>query len=46
MDLEISPGDIDRINTKGVPSKGKKRPIIAEFVDIWTGGAYLPTKKD
>ena len=35
MDLEISPGDIDRIHRIGVPSKGKNRPM-----------AYLPTKRD
>ena len=30
MDLEISPGDIDRTHKIGVPSKG--RPIIVKFV--------------
>ena len=32
MDLEISPGDIDRTHRIGVPSKGKNRPIIVKFV--------------
>ena len=30
MDLETSPGDIDRTHKIGVPSKG--RPIIVKFV--------------
>ena len=32
MDLEISPGDIDRTNRISVPSKNKNRPIIVKFV--------------
>ena len=32
MDLEISPGDIDRIHGIGVPSNGKNRPIFNRFV--------------
>ena len=32
MDLEISPGDIDRTYRIGVPSIGKNRPIIVKFV--------------
>ena len=29
-DLDISPGDIDRTHTIGIPSKGKNRPIIVK----------------
>ena len=32
MDLDISPGDIDRTHRIGVPSKSKNRPIIVNFV--------------
>ena len=32
MDLDISPGDIDRIHRIGVSTKGKNRPIIVTFV--------------
>ena len=43
MDLEISPGDIDRTHRIGVPSKG--RPIIVKFVRCMDR-RYLPTKRD
>ena len=33
MDLDISPGDIDRTHRIGVPSKGKNRPIIIRYMD-------------
>ena len=46
MDLEISPGDIDRTHGIGVPSKGKNRPIIIKFVRYMEGGVYLLTKRD
>ena len=45
MDLDISAGEIDGTHRIGVPTKGKNRPIIIKL-DIWTGGAYLPTKRD
>ena len=32
MDLDISPGDIDRTHRIGVPTKGKNRHIIIKFV--------------
>ena len=32
MDLDISPRDIDRTHKIGVPTKGKNRPIIVQFV--------------
>ena len=32
MDLEISPGDIDRTHRIDVPGKGKNRPMIVKFV--------------
>ena len=32
MDLDISPGDIDRTHRIGVPTKGKNRPVIVKFV--------------
>ena len=32
MDLDISPGDIDRTHRIGVPTKGKNRPIIVRSV--------------
>ena len=32
MDLDISPGDIDRTHRIGVPTKGKIRHIIIKFV--------------
>ena len=36
MDLEISPGDIDRTYRIGVPSKGKNRAIINNFERQYT----------
>ena len=32
MDLEISPGDINRTHRIGVPSKVKNRPTMVKFV--------------
>ena len=32
MDLEISPGDIDRTHRRGVPNKNKNRPLMIKFV--------------
>ena len=41
IDLDISPGDIDRTHRIGVPSKGKNRPIIVKFVRYMEGICQL-----
>ena len=45
MDLEISPGDIDRSHKIGVPSNGKNRPIIVTFVRYMDRRRVFTNKK-
>ena len=45
MDLDISPGDIDRTNRIGVPSNGKNRPIIVKFVRYMDRRRVFSNKK-
>ena len=50
MDLEISPGDIDRTRVRvkidSVPSKGKNRPIIVKFVRYMDRRRVFTNKRD
>ena len=46
MDLEISPGDIDRTHRIGVPGKGKNRPIIVKFVRYMDRRRVFTNKRD
>ena len=45
MDLDISPGDIDRTHRIGVPSKGRNRPIIIKFVRYLDSRRVFTNKK-
>ena len=45
MDLDISPGDIDRTHRIGVPSKGKNRSIIVKFVRYMDRRSVFSNKK-
>ena len=45
MDLEISPGDIDRTHRIGVLSKDKNRPIIIKFVRYMDKRCVFTNKK-
>ena len=46
MDLDISPGDIDRTHRTGVPSKDKYRPIIVKFVRYMDRRRVFTNKRD
>ena len=46
MDLDISPGDIDRTHRIDVPTKGKNRPIIVNFVRYMGRRRVFTNKKD
>ena len=45
MNLEISPGDIDRTHRIGVPSNGKNRPITVKFVRYMKRRRVFTNKK-
>ena len=45
MDLDISPGDIDRTHRIGVPSKSRDRPIIIKFVRYMDRRSVFSNKK-
>ena len=45
MNLEISPGDIDRTHRIGVPSNGKNRPITVKFVRYLKRRSVFTNKK-
>ena len=45
MDLDISPGDIDRTHKLGVPNKGKNKPIIFKFVRYMDRRRVFTNKK-
>ena len=45
MDLEISPGEIDRTHRIGAPSKGKNRPTIVKFIRYMERRRVFTNKK-
>ena len=45
MDLDISPGGIDRTHRIGVLTKGKNRPIIVNFVRYMDRRCVFTNKK-